>query len=117
MVILDRLELTPTELADQIGWELKPEGLCHDDRCVPFPAGAESVAPDVVDVRTVADRLRMPLVADERHGLWALGPEAGGHVLDSAELPPIVLADVDGAPFDLASLRGSKVLISAWASW
>jgi hypothetical protein len=116
-VILDRVELTPAELADQTGWELKPEGLCRDQRCVPFPEGAEGDAPDVVDVRIVADRLRMPLVADDRHGLWALGPEAGGHVLDSADLPPIVLADVDGTPFDVASLRGSKVLISAWASW
>jgi hypothetical protein len=24
---------------------------------------------------------------------------------------------VDGRPFDLASLRGEKVLIAAWASW
>ena len=115
-MILDRLELTPGELADRTGWELKPEGLCRDDRCVPFPAGAGG-ASDVVDMRMVAERLRMPLVADDGHGLWALGPAAGGHVLDSAELPPIVLADVDGSPFDLASLRGSKVLISAWASW
>jgi len=116
-VILDRLELSPAELADQTGWELKPEGLCRDDRCVPFRPGSEDVPPDVVDVRMVADQLGMPLVADDRHRLWALGPEAGGHVLESPELPPIVLPDVNGTPFDLTSLRGSKVVIAAWASW
>ncbi len=117
-MILDRLELTSAELADGTGWELKPEGLCRDERCVPFPdPDGERTAPGVVDVRAVAERLRMPLVADDRHGLWALGPEASGRVLDSAQLPPIVLPDADGVPFDVASLRGSKVVIAAWASW
>lgn len=112
-MILDRLELTPDELEERTGWSLKPEGLCRDDRCVPFPGAANGP----IDVRAVADRLRMPLVRDEKHGLWALGPEAGGHVLESAQLPSIVLHDVDGHPFDLASLRGQKVVIAAWASW
>lgn len=114
-MILDRLDMTPDELERQTGWELKPEGLCKDDRCVPLPAGAGNDG--LVDVTVVAERLRMPLVHDERHDLWALGPEAGNRVLASAELPPIVLADVEGRPFDLSSLRGEKVLIAAWASW
>lgn len=114
-MIVDRLNLTPEELEHQTGWELKPEGLCKDDRCVPFAAGA---SPDGhIDVRAVAERLGMPLVHDDRHDLWALGPEPGGRVLESPELPSIVLTDVDGRPFDLASLRGEKVLIAAWASW
>jgi hypothetical protein len=114
-VIADRLDVIPEELERQTGWELKPEGLCKDDRCVPLPDG--SGADGVVDLTVVAERLGMPLVHDEGHGLWALGPEAGDRVLASAELPPIVLTDVDGRPFDLASLRGEKVLIAAWASW
>lgn len=115
-VIVDRTELTPAELADRTGWELRPEGLCHGDRCVPFPSPGGRPS-ETVDLGAVAERLRMPLVHDERHGLWALGPETGGRVLESARLPEIVLPDVDGTPFDLASLRGSKVVIAAWASW
>ena len=114
-MILDRLDLTPDELERGTGWELKPEGLCKDERCVPLPVDA---GPDGrLDVKVVAERLGMPLVHDERHDVWALGPESRDHVLASAELPPVVLADVDGRPFDLASLRGEKVLIAAWASW
>ena len=114
-MILARLDLTPDEVERGTGWELKPEGLCKEERCVPLPmdAGGDGT----LDVTVVADRLRMPLLHDERHGIWALGPESGDHVLASAELPPIVLDDVDGRPFDLASLRGEKVLIAAWASW
>jgi len=114
-MILDRLDVTPDDLERQTGWELKPEGLCKDDRCVPLPTDARAAGR--LDVQIVADRLGMPLVHDERHGVWALGPESGDHVLESAQLPPIVLEDVDGRPFDLASLRGEKVLIAAWASW
>jgi hypothetical protein len=114
-MILQELRVTPDELERRTGWELKPEGLCKDDRCVVLPYG--SATDGLVDVTVVAERLGMPLVHDDRHELWALGPEAGDRVLASAELPPIVLADVDGRPFDLASLRGEKVLIAAWASW
>lgn len=114
-MILDKLELTTAELEQQTGWELKPEGLCKDDRCVTFPAGAS--IDGGVDVRTVAARLGMPLVHDDTHHLWSLGPESGRRILESADLPPIVLTDVDGRAFDLASLRGEKVLIAAWASW
>jgi hypothetical protein len=114
-MILQALSVTPDELERETGWELKPEGLCRGDRCVALPNG--SGTDGRVDVTVVAERLGMPLVRDDRHELWALGPEAGDRVLSSAELPPIVLADVDGRPFDLGSLRGEKVLIAAWASW
>ena len=114
-MILEQLEVTPGELERQTGWELKPEGLCKDDRCVPLPGGGATDG--LVDVRAVAGRLGMPLVHDDRLDLWALGPEAGDRVLASADLPPIVLDDVEGRPFDLSSLRGEKVLIAAWASW
>jgi hypothetical protein len=36
---------------------------------------------------------------------------------DSAAAPNLVLPDVHGRPFELASLRGTRVLLLAWASW
>lgn len=111
-MILERLELTPAELRDRTGWDLKPEGLCKADRCVPVDDPG-----DGLDVRVLADRLGMALVHDEAHGLWALGPESGGRALLSADLPQITLPDRHGTPFSLSSLRGMKVLIVTWASW
>jgi hypothetical protein len=112
-VILERLQVRPEELQARTGWELKPEGLCKADRCVPLPADTR----DPIDVRVLAERLGMALVHGERHGLWALGPESGDHALLSAELPEISLPDRHGDPFSLSSLRGTKVLLVAWASW
>jgi peroxiredoxin len=108
-MILERLDIPPVELERRTGWTVKPEGLCRGDVCVPLDAP--------FDVRQLAERLGMALVHDERHRLWALGPPSGGHVLESAELPEIVLPDRDGEEFALSSLRGTKVVMVAWASW
>lgn len=95
------------------GWRLKPEGLCRGERCVPFRAAD----PAAVDLAAVAEALGMPLVHDARYELWALGAEAGGRALKSAIAPELELPDFRGTSFRLSSLRGTKVLLLAWASW
>ena len=47
----------------------------------------------------------------------ALGPRVENHVLTSEVVPDIVLKDFSGEAFDVATLRGKKVLLIAWASW
>ncbi len=104
-----------TALAQRTGWVAKPEGLCKGSACVPAPGAIRGDG--TLDLEVVADRLRMPLVHDPAHGLWALGPSAMGRALTSAEAPDVELADVDGNPFRLSALHGRKVLLVAWASW
>ena len=116
-MVLDRLDLTAEEFARVTGWEIKPEGACREEVCVPLPP-LESDAEGRIDVTGVAERLGMPMAHDESHGLWALGPRSGDRrVLDSARMPDLVLPDFDGNEFDLASVRGRKVVLIAWASW
>jgi hypothetical protein len=108
---------TPRASAEELervtGWALKPEGLCRDERCVPFATASN----DGIELADVARAIGMPLVEEPRAGLWALGPEAGGKALEAATLPDITLPDLAGRPFRFASLRGRKALIVAWASW
>ena len=94
-------------------WHLKDEGLCSGDRCVPFAAKD----PGALELDAVARALGRPLVSDTRHGLWALGAEAGGRALVSATAPELALPDVTGQITRLSTLRGEKVLLVAWASW
>ena len=105
--------ISAAELERVTGWHLRPEGLCRDDRCVPF------VAPDhdAIDIVAAARALGRPVVHDEKHGLFALGAESGGHALASASAPELTLPDIDGRVRTLSSLRGRKVLLIAWASW
>ena len=115
---IDHLELTADEFHELTGWEIKPEGACRDDRCVPLPDLPPLAAGARFDVRAVAERLGMPIAHDDTHGLWAIGPESGGRrVLDRAQMPELVLPDFDGGAFDVAGLRGRKVVLVAWASW
>jgi hypothetical protein len=112
-MILKAPEVTAEELERRTGWKLEPQGACKGDRCVPLPR------PDggMLDVHVLSARLGMALVHDPEHQLWALGPESAGHALATAELPEITLPDRSGKPFSLSSLRGTKVLLVAWASW
>jgi hypothetical protein len=98
------------------GWHLQAVGLCRDDICVPLPGSARRGK--ALDLTLVAQALRMPLVHDADVSLWALGPPVADHALRAAQAPDLVLPDVVGArSFELASLRGKKVLLLAWASW
>jgi hypothetical protein len=114
-VILDSLTVDADSFAERTGWVAKPEGLCKADMCVPAP-GADR-GDGTLDVGVMADRLRMPLLEDENHGVWALGPESGGRALASATAADPELMTADGNPFKLSSLHGRKVLLVAWASW
>ena len=114
-MILDALQMTPEEIRERSGWELKPEGACKDDRCVPMPDLA--ITDGMIDMTDFARRLSMPTAHDAKHDLWALGPDTGGRVLASADFPELVLADFDGNQFDMSTLRGRKVLLVAWASY
>jgi hypothetical protein len=115
-VLLESLTMSADEFARGTGWEIKPEGACRDDICVPL----DSSTGDTVDVTAVAGRLGMPVVADAAHGVWALGPASSptGRALLSANAPELTLPDLrTGEEFSLSSLRGNKVLLLAWASW
>ena len=111
-MLLTSLNLDATEFEQRTGWAIKPEGACKGEVCVPL-GGATGL-------EEVAGRLGMPLVADEEHGVWALGPESTvtGRALSTAVAPDITLPQVlTGEPFHLSSLRGQKVVVLAWASW
>ncbi len=112
-MILESLDISPDAFAAGTGWVIKPEGACKAELCVPLPPMPEGR----FDVRVAAGRLGMPLVHDRENDLWCLGPAAGGRALTSPAAPDLVLPDWRGREFHLASLRGSKVLLIAWASW
>jgi hypothetical protein len=112
-VILDTLDVAAEDFERSTGWVLKPEGACRGALCVPLPEAGPTL-----DARMLSERLGMPLVQNERHRVWALGPPTvSGRALDSAEAPDFLLPDLEGEPFRLRSLRGRKIVLVAWASW
>ena len=110
-MILETLDIGAEAFHAGTGWEIKPEGACRGDVCVPLGGGP-------FDVASVAEKLRMALVHDAGVGVWALGPDTvSGRALASAEAPDLVLPDIHGKEFRLSSLRGEKVVIVSWAPY
>lgn len=115
-MIVTELRASKEDFAARTGWIAKPEGLCKGAMCVPLPASGSDGAS--LDLAVVAERLGMPVLHDETHGVWALGPATvSGRALDTAEAPDLTLPDLEGRPFELASLRGQRVVVFSWASW
>ena len=109
-MIVDSLEISAADFAAGTGWDIKPEGACKGEVCVPLPDGYSA--------SHAADRLGMAVVHDDASGLTALGPESlSGRALVTAQMPDIVLPDLDGNDFHLSSLRGKKVVLVAWAPY
>lgn len=111
-MIIDSLDLTPAQFAAGTGWDIKPEGACKAEVCVPLDVGAPFSA------KATAARLGMAVVHDERAGIWAVGPESfNQRALHTAEAPELVLNDINGHEFRLSSLRGRKVVLVAWSPY
>ena len=109
-MLLDHIDIDAESFHAGTGWEIKPEGACKGEICVPLPEG--------FGLTGTAQRLGMALVHDEEHGLWALGPETiTGRALITAEAAELELPDLEGNPFRLSSLRGQKVVLVAWAPY
>jgi len=109
-MLLDSLTVDTTTFHQETGWDIKPEGACKGEVCVPLPDGFE--------LTSTAERLGMAVVHDEAAGLWAVGPESlNGRALVTATAPEMVLNDLDGNEFRLSSLKGKKVVLVAWAPY
>lgn len=113
-MILETLTIDRAAFEAGTGWQLKAEGACKGDVCIPLdPAPGKTM-----DVGTVAQQMGLPLVEEPEFGLWALGPESvGGRALTTAQAPDLRLPDLEGHEFRLSSLRGQKVLVYAWAPY
>lgn len=112
-VILSTLDISADDFARETGWEIKPEGACRGDICVPL-GGTDKP----FDVSSTAERLGMALVRDDGDSVWAIGPESlSGRSLMSARAPELVLPDLDGNEFHLSSLAGHKVVLVSWAPY
>jgi hypothetical protein len=115
-----RITVGTAELAGAFGWELKPEGLCRDDVCVPVRDRDALYAPDgALDLAAVASALGRPSVVDADAGVIAIAydAEARRRALTSLDAPPFTLDDLDGNAHALDEWRGRKKLLVAFASW
>src|SRR5258708_21092404 len=76
------LWLDAAELKRLAGWELKPEGICRGDLCVPIPPGRESEFASKRDGAACPNftplpaQMGKPWAGDSQHRLWYFSPGA-----------------------------------------
>jgi hypothetical protein len=119
----ENLWLSKADLTTASGWELKPEGACMGDLCIPIPAArATEFVRDSgrsFNLAALARYLGQPVVHDDKVGAWYFGEAAATRRANLASLqaPDFELPDLDGKMHRLSDYRGKKVLLAAWASW
>ena len=121
----DDLWVMPADLPRVNGFELKPEGACLDELCVPVRQDRDSelfvtrAGQGWFNVTGLARRLQQAYAVDHDHRVWSLGqiPVTRTRFLNAAMAPDFELPNREGELVRLSDFRGKKVLVVTWASW
>jgi hypothetical protein len=117
----DGLLIRPEDLSRVNGFELKPEGACFKDMCIPMNDDllVEQDGRQWFDLTAFADLLGQPYVADRESRVWSFAeiPAKRESMLVDAMAPDFEVIDRQGKVVRLADFKGKKALIVTWSSW
>ena len=115
----ERIYLDPDALRQSLGWELKDEGLCRADTCVPVRNRGDLSADAGIELGAFAEVLGRPLAVEASEWIAALGTAAAerGRELLTLAAPDFELPDLSGKLHSLSQYRGKKILLFMHASW
>ena len=105
------------DLARVNGFELKPQGACRADLCIPI--AKEMSRGGYFNLTAFAKKAGQPVVAEPGARVWSFGEmqALGGGLANSRVAPDCEVPDRLGRPVHLAGFRGKKALVVTWASW
>ena len=119
----DNLMVSPEDLARITGFELKPEGACLGDVCIPVNQH-QGVVVQVdgrqwINLTAFADMLQQPWVADTDTHVWSFGeiPVKRDAMMAGAMAPDFEVTDREGKVIRMTDFKGMKALIVTWSSW
>lgn len=98
-------------------FDVKPQGACRADICIPIPK--EMLRGEYFNLTAFARKIGQPIVADVDARVWSFGEIQAlrGSFLEERMAPDITVPDRAGRPVHLARFRGKKLLVVTWASW
>ena len=101
------------------GWQLKPEGLCFADTCVPVTDSRALTNSTHIDLVEFARVTNQNIVVDQNHKIAALGERANSRSEAMATLvaPDFRLPDIHGKQVSFSDFNRRKRLLLAWSSW
>lgn len=113
----DALWVRKVDLPRINGFELKPEGACRADICIPIPK--DMLRGEYFNLTSFAGKIGQLVVADSGARVWSFGeiPILQGGLLTARVAPDFAALDRKGRVVRLSGFRGRKVLVVTWASW
>jgi hypothetical protein len=113
----DALWIRKADLPRVNDFELKPQGACRADVCIPIPK--TMVHGGYFNLTAFARKVGQAVVPDASARVWSFGeiPVVRGAFLESRMAPDVAVPDRKGRPVHLSDFRGKKVLLVTWASW
>ncbi len=96
-------------------FELKPQGACRADICIPVAKNLKQG--EWFNLTGFAKKIGETVVADS--SVWSLGevPVLRSAFYESRVAPDFAVPDRKGRVVHLSDFKGKKVLIVTWASW
>lgn len=117
----DELLIRPEDLQQINGFEVKPEGACYADMCIPLNDELLVKQADQTwfNLSAFATLLEQPFVADHEARVWSFAeiPAKRESMMVDAQAPDFEITDRQGNVVRLADLKGKKALIVTWSSW
>ena len=117
-----RVWLEPDAVRAITGWEVKPEGLCRGDLCVPVRDAAARDDEGRVDLVAASQALHRPVAVARPSGgptVVSIGEAAHERAaaLAEARAPRLRLPDLSGTLVEVPALERRKRVLLAWSSW
>jgi hypothetical protein len=96
-------------------FELKPQGACRADMCIPVAKTLKSG--QWFNLTGFSRKLGQSFVVEQ--GVWSFGeiPVMRGSFYNSRIAPDFAVPDRTGKVVHLSDFRGKKALVFTWASW
>ena len=113
----DALWIQKADLPGISGFELKPQGACREDICIPIPR--PMLRNTHLNLTAFAQRVGQRVVADPAMRVWSFGeiPVVRATFPASRLARDFAVPERKGRPVRLARFRGKKVVVVTWASW
>jgi len=106
-----------TDLPRINDFEVKPQGACRNDLCIPISKDLRRG--EWFNLSGFARKTGEAVVSDAEARVWSFGeiPVMRGGFLNSRVAPDFAVPDRAGRIVHLSDFRGKKVLVVTWASW
>jgi hypothetical protein len=115
------LLISPEDLSRINGFELKPEGACYEDLCIPLNQNllVTESGKQWFNLLAFAELLEQPYVVDHEAKVWSFAeiPAKRQNMMVNGMAPDFEVIDREGKVIRMADFKGKKALIVTWSSW